>query len=184
MKVKLLDIFLTFAKVGCLIFGGGVVIIPLLEKEAIQKKGWLTMEELVEFYAISQVIPGINIPDVSMFIGYKLRGKSGAIIAGLGVIFVPFILIVLVSLFLSLISNNSIVEGALWGLSIGTIVVLVSAVRNIWKHSIVDIFTLTLFLFVLILMTFTKISPVWIVVFALLLGILKGFLTQNKEKAE
>lgn len=163
-----------------MIFGGGVVIIPLLEAEAVQKKGWLTSEELVEYYAISQVIPGINIPDVAMFIGYKLRGKTGATVAGLGIIFVPFILIVSVAAFLNIISGLGIVQGALWGIGIGTVVVIITTVKSIWAHSIVDKFTLFFFIFILGL-SMANISPVWIVVFALSLGVLKGIMDKKER---
>lgn len=179
MKVKLIDIFLLFLKAGSMIFGGGVVIIPLLEAEAVKKRNWITSEELIEYYAISQLIPGLNIPDVSMFIGYKLRGKYGLIAAGLGVVFVPFILILIFSMFISLISNFPFVKAAIWGVSIGTIVILVSAVKTIWKSSIPDKFTLLLFITVFILTAFSNLSPVWFVFVALALGIIKGYISKE-----
>lgn len=184
MKVKLIDIFFVFLKIGAMIFGGGVVIIPLLEAEAIKKRGWITSDELVEFYAVSQVIPGINIPDVAMFVGYKLRGKSGALVAGLGLILVPFALIVLISFFLDVISQNAFVKSAIWGIEIGTIVILISAVRTIWGKSIEDKFTFFLFLFVFALTAFTKLSPVWIVLIALAFGVIKGLLVKNDSEGE
>lgn len=181
MKIKLFDIFLLFFKVGYKIFGGGVVIIPLLEAEAVKKKNWITMEELVEYYSISQVIPGINIANVSMFIGHKLRGKAGAIAAGLGVIFVPFILITTIAFALDKISQNIFVKSALWGISIGTVIVILTTVKSIWKHSIVDKFTL--FLFILIFaISLGNFSPALIVLFAIILGVTKGFLLKNEEE--
>lgn len=181
MKVKLTDIFLLFLKAGSMIFGGGVVIIPLLEAEAVKKRNWITSEELIEYYAISQLIPGLNIPDVSMFIGYKLRGKSGAIAAGLGIVTVPFILILIFSAFISMISNFSFVKAAIWGVSIGTIVILLSAVKTIWKNSIPDKFTLLLFIVVFILTAFSNLSPVWFVFVSLALGIIKGYISKEEE---
>ena len=180
MKVRLIDIFWLFLKVGGMIFGGGIVIIPLLEAEAVKKRGWITSEELIEFYAISQLIPGINIPDVSMFIGYKLRGKSGALVAGIGIVLIPFILILIFSTFLNTVTNFSLIKSAIWGVSIGTIVILLSAVKTIWKNSIPDKFTLFLFLFIFILTAFTNLSPVWFVFVALLLGIIKGYITKEE----
>lgn len=180
MKIKLIDIFWLFLKVGSMIFGGGIVIIPLLEEEAVKKRGWITSEELIEYYAISQLIPGINIPDVSMFIGYKLRGKSGALVAGLGVVFIPFLLIVAFSAFLNIIANFSLVKSAIWGVSIGTIVILLSAVKTIWKNSIPDKFTFFLFVLIFILTAFTNLSPVWFIVIALLLGSIKGSFTKKE----
>src|SRR5574344_691277 len=144
-KVRLIDIYLLFLKVGSMIFGGGIVILPLLQAEAVRKKGWLDDEELVEFYAISQLIPGINAPDVSMFIGYKLRNKRGAIAAGLGVITVPFLLILCIATALDFLIHIPLVKSALWGIEIGTIVILTSAIRIMWSKSIIDKFTLLFF---------------------------------------
>lgn len=182
MKIKLTDIFLLFLKIGSLLFGGGgVIVLPLIEKEAVKKRGWISMEELLEFYTLSQVVPGLNIPNVSMFIGYKLRGKPGAIAAGLGIILVPFTLTVSLAFFLSLIIQNQFVKSAFWGIEIGTIIILINAIRTIWDKSIVDKFSFTFFLIIFAVITFTTISPVWIIFAALVLGVIKGFLTKETE---
>jgi len=181
MKVSLLEIFLTFLKIGGMIFGGGVVIVPLLEAEAVKKRGWVTYDELVEFYAISQVIPGINIPNVVMFIGHKLRGKPGALVSGLAVITVPFVLIVSLAAFLNVISHFSLVKGALWGVGVGTVVIIFITAKSIWKNSIVDKFTFFFFLLILGI-CLTNLSQVWIVFLALFLGVIKGFFL--KEQSE
>lgn len=184
MEVRLIEIFLLFLKLGSMIFGGGVVILPLLEEEAVNKRGWITHDELIEYYAISQLIPGINIPDVSMFIGYKLRGKIGAVVAGVGVIFIPFLLIVSLSFVLGTISHYSIVKSALWGIGIGTIVILSTAARSMWKASIVDKTSTILFFFVFVTIFFNILSPVWVVFIALALGIAKGFSVKKTEGRE
>jgi chromate transporter len=181
MQVKLIDIFLLFLKLGGMIFGGGIVIVPLLEAEAVNKRKWITYDELIEFYSISQLIPGINIPDVSMFIGYKLRGKAGATVAGLGVILIPFILIVSLSFFLGTISHLSMVKSALWGIGIGTIVILSTAARSMWKVSIVDKISAILFILVFLAIFFNLLSPVWVVFIALILGVVRGFLIKDNE---
>lgn len=182
MKVRLIDIFWVFFKIGSLLFGGGWVILPLLDKEAVKKRNWLSTEELYEFFAISQAIPGINIPDVSMFIGYKLRGKSGALIAGISVLLIPFISIILLLTFLNEVSQNFFVKSALWGIQIGSIVILIVALKTIWKNSIVDRFNIFLFSIVFIAITFTDISPAWIIFVALLLGIGRGFLIKEYRR--
>ena len=181
MKIKLIDIFLLFLNVGYKIFGGGVVIIPLLEAEAVKKKNWLTMEELVEYYSISQVIPGINIANVSMFIGHKLRGKAGAVVAGFGIILVPFLLITSIAVALDIIAQNTFVKSALWGISIGTVIVILTTVQSIWKHSIVNKFSFILFILIFAV-SLNNFSPALIVFFALILGTIKGFLMKTKEK--
>ncbi|MBP7211886.1 chromate transporter [bacterium] len=183
-RVSLLEIFLLFVKVGSMIFGGGIVILPLLQSEAVEKRHWLTDEELVEFYSISQLIPGINAPDVSMFIGYKLRGKRGAITAGFGVITVPFLIIICIATALDFVIHIPLVKSALWGVEIGTIVILSNAIRIMWSKSITDIFTFIFFAIVFYITAFTQISPVWVVFTALALGVIKGFFDKSKVREE
>lgn len=182
MKARLIDIFWVFLKIGSLLFGGGWVILPLLEKEAVKKRNWLSTEELYEFFAISQAIPGINVPDVSMFIGYKLRGKLGSLVAGISVLLVPFISIILFLTFLNEVSQNFLIKSALWGIQIGSIVILIVALKTIWKNSIVDRFNMFLFSIVFIVITFTDLSPAWIIFVALLLGVGRGFLIKEYRK--
>lgn len=184
MKIRLIDIFLLFLKVSSMIFGGGVVIIPLLEAEAVKKRKWITSEELIEYYAISQLIPGLNIPDVAMFIGYRLRGISGLIAATLGITIIPFILVLIFSIFIGLISDLSLIKTAIWGVSIGTIVILISAIKTIWKSSITDRFALILFITVFMLTSFTDLSPAWLVFIALALGTIKGKITKEERGNE
>src|SRR5574344_1145485 len=181
-KVRLIEIYLLFLKVGSMIFGGGIVILPLLQAEAVEKKQWLSAEELIDFYAISQLIPGINAPDVSMFIGYKLRNKRGAVAAGLGVITIPFLLIICIAASLDFLMHLPLIKSALWGIEIGTIVILTNAIRIMREKSIVDIFSFCFFALVFYLTAFTKVSPVRIVFFALIAGIVKGFI--EKKRAE
>src|SRR5574344_1844898 len=160
-KVRLIEIYILFLKVRKMIFGSGIVILPLLQTETVHKKNWLTEDELVEFYSISQLIPGINAPDVSMFIGYKLRGKRGAITAGFGVITVPFLIIICIATALDFVIHIPLVKSALWGVEIGTIVILSNAIRIMWSKSITDIFTFIFFAIVFYITAVTQRSPVW-----------------------
>ena len=73
-KIRLVNIFLTFLKVGIILLGGGYVILPILQSEIVEKKNWLTSEELIDYYAISQSLPGLIAINISIFVGYKVRG--------------------------------------------------------------------------------------------------------------
>lgn len=185
MDVRLKDIFWLFLKVGSVLFGGGYVLIPMLKSEVVEKRGWITLEELVEFYAISQCIPGINAPDVAMFVGYKLRGKRGALVAGFAVILVPVILIVALAAIISTLSHVGVVKGALWGIGLGIIVLLSLAVRAMWPNSIIDKFTLFLFALVFLATVFVDFSPLITIISAITLGVARGFLMPSElEEAE
>ena len=98
-KVSLFKLFLIFVKVGAILLGGGYVILPILMNEFVEKRNLVEQDELVDFFALSQSLPGIIAANISMFVGYKLRGKLGALVAMFGVIFVPFLTIVVLASF-------------------------------------------------------------------------------------
>ena len=108
MKPKLFEMFMSFLKIGTLLLGGGYVIVPLLNSELVDKKGWATKEDIIDFYALGQCVPGIIAANTTLFIGYKLRGKSGALAAFFGLILPPFLAIILLASFLVKISENII----------------------------------------------------------------------------
>jgi len=97
MKISLLKLFLIFVKIGAILLGGGYIILPIIQSEFAEKRKLVTQDELVNYFALSQSLPGIIAANMTMFIGYKLRGKSGALIAMFGVIFVPFLCIILLA---------------------------------------------------------------------------------------
>ena len=92
--MKLLpDLFLTFAKVGVMTFGGGYAMLPIIQREVVENKGWATEEEVMDYYAIGQCTPGVIAVNTATFIGQKLRGIPGAICATLGVVFPSVVII-------------------------------------------------------------------------------------------
>ena len=97
-----LDMFLTFARVGVMTFGGGAAMLPILEREIVDNKGWATEEELVDYFAIGQCTPGIIAVNTATFIGQKKRGALGGIVATLGIVFPS---VVIISILAGLITN-------------------------------------------------------------------------------
>ena len=89
----LLELFLTFAKVGVMTFGGGMAMLPILQREVVENKGWATDEELTDYFAIGQCTPGIIAVNTATFIGQKQKGVWGGIVATLGVVFPSLIII-------------------------------------------------------------------------------------------
>ena len=88
-----LDLFLTFAKVGVMTFGGGYAMLPILQREVVERKGWATEEELMDYFAIGQCTPGIIAVNTATFIGQKLNGVFGGIFATLGFVFPSLVII-------------------------------------------------------------------------------------------
>ena len=171
MNKSFYTIFKTFFKVGTMLLGGGYVILPLLQSELVEKKEWITDDDLVEYYALSQSVPGIIAANISVFTGYKLNGFIGALAAVLGVITPAFLAIILLASLLQTLVSLSIVQSIFWGVGIGVIMLLYLATKEMWNKSITDKFTCIIFITAFILSACFKISPALIIIGTIIIGI-------------
>ena len=182
-KVSLFKLFLIFVKVGAILLGGGYVILPILMSEFVEKRNLVEQDELVDYFALSQSLPGIIAANISMFVGYKLRGKLGAITAMFGVVFVPFFTIVLLASALSTLTENSYVQGALWGVGVAVIALIMLTVREMWQKSNRDKFFYFIFILALGALVFFELSPIrTILIFSLLAVIYKRLKTPKEAR--
>ncbi|MBQ2872061.1 chromate transporter [bacterium] len=172
MSISLWNIYVVFLKVGALLLGGGYVILPLLTAEIVQKRPWITEEELIDYYALSQCLPGIIAVNTAVFTGYKLRGKLGAFAAIVGMCTSPFLAIILLATILDKLTDIPIVLDIFWGVGIGILIMILLTVKEIWCKSIVDKFTFFVFITIFSLTVFADLSPVWAVVISALFGVL------------
>ena len=108
---------------------------PILTNELVEKRKLIEQDDLINYFALAQSLPGIIAANISMFVGYKLCGKRGAIIAMLGIIFVPFLTIILLASILSSISSNLYVQNALWGVGVAVIALILLTIREMWQKS-------------------------------------------------
>ncbi len=172
-------------KIGAILLGGGYVILPILQSEFTEKKKILDKDELINYFALSQSLPGIVAANISMFIGYKLRGKIGALCAVLGIIFVPFWTIVLLASILSAFMESHIMQGALWGIGIAVIALILLTVRELWQNSHKDIFFYLIFGSSLVILVLFKLSPINVILIFSCIGILyKTIERKIKEKTQ
>lgn len=171
MEKNCYTIFKTFFKVGTLLLGGGYVILPLLTSELVEKKNWITSDELCEFYAIGASLPGIIAANTAIFTGRKLLGTKGAVAATVGMILPAFLAIVLLATILSEIINLPTTQHIFWGVGIGVIVLLFLAVKEMWKKSVNDKFSLTVYIVCTILALTRKVPLALIIIGALVCGI-------------
>ena len=169
---ELLDMFLTFARIGGLTFGGGYAMLPMLQREVVEKRHWATEEELMDYYALSQCTPGIIAVNISTFIGQKLKGILGGILATLGVIFPSLVIISILAGVITNFSHLEVVRSAFAGIQVCVCVLIFNAVLKLLKKSVIDKRTLIIFLLVLAGGIFMNVSPVWFVVLAALAGII------------
>ncbi len=172
MEKNFYGVFKTFFKVGTLLLGGGYVILPLLTSELVDKKGWLTSEELVEYYAISSSLPGVIAVNTAVFTGHRLLGFRGAVAGICGMIMPAFIAIIVLASIFNEITGYMSVKNIFWGVGIGVIVLLFLAVREMWQKSVNDTFSGIIYAICLILALWGKIPLALIIIGALICGIL------------
>ena len=177
---KYLDLFFTFARIGGLTFGGGYAMLPMLQKEVVEKRGWATEEELMDYYALGQCTPGIIAVNTATFVGQNTAGNLGGIVATLGVVFPSLIIINLIAMFLQNFANLAVVQNAFAGIRVCVCVLVFNAVVKLWKKAVVDKKTLLIFLIVMIGNFAFDVSPTIFVILAALAGI---FLKNKEAKA-
>lgn len=172
---QLLELFLTFAKIGGFTFGGGIAMLPMLQKEIVEKKNWATQEELMDYYAIGQCTPGIIAINTATFVGYKQKGTIGGITATLGMAFPSIVIITIIAALVANFQELPIVQWAFGGIRAAVVALILSSVIKLMKKSVIDLPTALIFLAVAVLSTVTSVSPVVFVLIAGGIGIvLKG----------
>lgn len=171
MEITLYQIFKTFFKVGTMLLGGGYVILPLLQSELVERKGWISDEDLCEYFALGQSIPGIIAANVSIFVGYKLKRTVGALAAISGIVLPAFLAIVIIAKILEEIVNIRFIQSIFWGVGIGVLMLLFLAVKEIWRKSVVDKFTCFVFFLVFIMSSCFKVSPAFLIILAIFIGL-------------
>ena len=145
----LTDLFLTFAKVGVMTFGGGYAMLPILQREIVEKKGWATEDQLADYYAVGQCTPGIIAVNTATFVGSTQAGIIGGIIATLGLVFPSLIIILTIAAFLSNFMNMEAISHAFNGVRAGVTALILSSVIKLFKGAVTDWPTRVIYLLVL-----------------------------------
>ena len=185
---ELLDLYITFARIGCVTFGGGYAMLPILERELVDKRHWTTMDDLRDYFSIGQCTPGIIALNVSTFIGEKKKGIPGALCATTGFLTGPVTTILIIAAFLTNFAEQPVVQHAFAGIRVCVCVLIVQAVLRLWKSSVVDAFSLFLYLLIFVLNAFSGVLPVKIpaavlVIIAGVTGVVVSARRRNKSGA-
>lgn len=144
-----LDLFLTFAKVGVCTFGGGYSMLPILQREVVEKKGWATEEELADYFAIAQCTPGIIAVNTATFIGRKYKGILGGVMTTLGLLLPSIVIISLIAAFLGNFTDVPVVQHALAGVNACVVALIATSVQKLGKSTLKNKASWILFLVVL-----------------------------------
>ena len=169
---ELLDLFLTFARIGGLTFGGGYAMLPMLQREVVERRGWATEDELMDYYAIGQCTPGVIAVNTATFVGNKNRGLAGGIAATLGVVAPSVLIITIIAAFIRNFAELAVVQNAFAGVRVAVCILIFNAVVKLWQKAVVDKPTIVIAVSVFILSAFTELSTVFLVVTAGILGVL------------
>ncbi len=169
---ELLQLFAVFAKIGAFTFGGGYAMLPILQREIVEKRQWATEEELMDYYAIGQCTPGVIAVNTATFVGGKRKGIPGAVCASLGVVLPSVVIITVIAACIQNFQHIQAVQWAFDGIRAAVVALIISAVLKLGKKSIVDVATALICLIVTVLSVVTNLSPAIFVAAAALCGLL------------
>lgn len=166
-------IFWVFARIGSVTFGGGYAMLPIIQRELVEKRGWTSEENLLNYFALGQSVPGVIAVNAATFIGHERRGVPGAIAATLGVIFPSVVVITIIAAFLQRFQEFGAVQHAFAGIRIGVVALIVSVVLNLGRQTVKNARNAALFFGALIAIGFFDISPIAIMIFAAAVGMVQ-----------
>ena len=181
-KTSLWTLFITFAKVGVMTFGGGYAMLPILEREVVTNHNWTTGEQMLDYYAIGQCTPGVIAVNVATFIGHKTRGIIGAIIATLGVVFPSLLIITSLASVLQIFQDNVYVQKAFGGIRIAVCALIASTIIKLAKKTIKGIIAAIITIAAFCLELFLGASPIIIVASTIVFGLIMYFANREKKK--
>ena len=167
-----IELFITFFQIGLFTFGGGYAMLPLLERELVEKKGWVSKEEILDYYAIGQATPGIIAINTSTFCGAKKAGNLGGILASLGFISPSIIIITIIANFLKAFSHLSCIQNAFVGIRVAVCALVLNTVINLVKKNANTGIKFIVFALTFIAIALFNISPVIMVIAVGIFGIL------------
>lgn len=178
---ELFDLFWTFCKIGALTFGGGYAMLPLIQREIVENKKWSTEKEILDYYAVGQCTPGVIAVNTATFIGYKLRGIIGGIVATIGVIFPSIVIILIIATFLQNFADLAIVQSAFAGIRVAVVALIITTVVKLIKSSIKDYLGVIIAIIAFVISAFIGLSPVYVVIAAALTGFISKGLRGDKK---
>lgn len=178
---ELLQLYGIFFKMGSFTFGGGYAMLPIIQKEIVEKRGWATDEEVLDYYAIGQSTPGIIAVNTATFIGYNQKGILGGIFATLGIVSPSIVIITIIAIFFENFQDYVLVQHALAGVRVVVAALIINTVIKMYKDSVTDWLSIVLFVASFLILVLFDITPIIVIIISAIVGILKYTNLQNKE---
>ena len=178
---ELIDIFLVFFKIGAFTIGGGYAMIPLIEKEVVDKKKWIDRDEFVDMLALAQSSPGPIAVNTSIFVGYKVAGFLGSIFAVLGAIITSFTILIIIAMYFVGIKDSSIVEKMFKGIRPAVVALIAAPVIRMGKNAKINKKTIFIPIVTVVFVAFLKINPIYVILISVFGGIAYGIIKKRRS---
>ena len=180
----ILNLFITFFKIGAFTFGGGWVMIAMMEKDIVDKHKWFTKEEFIDNLAIAQSMPGILAVNMAVLVGNKMAKKWGAFLSALGTILPSFFVILTIAIFFTTINDNPIVERVFKGIRPAVVALIIAPVFTTAKAAKINLKNFWVPVATALLITFCGLSPIMFIALAIVYGVSRCYLSNKQTKAE
>ena len=181
MQTTLFELFRTFFRIGLFTFGGGYAMIPLIERDVVQRRAWIKPEEFTDLLALAQSAPGVFAVNMSVFVGYRMRGVAGAIASSLGCALPSVVIILLIALFFRRFREIDVVNNVFMGLRPVVVALIAVPVFNVAKSAKIGWCTLWIPVLSALLIVFAGVSPIYVIIVAGVAGYLYGKLKGGKS---
>lgn len=175
-------LFTIFAKIGAFTIGGGVAMIPLIERELVYKLKWVSYEEFTDIISIAQSAPGLIAVNVAIFLGHKVGGLKGTIVATLGSILPSFIIILLIAAVFNTFKDNATVQAIFKGIRPAVVALIAAPVIRMAVKNKLNIYGGIAAVATAVLIAFLNISPIWIIIASIATGISLAYLKKDKKE--
>ncbi|MEN8076995.1 chromate transporter [Clostridioides difficile] len=166
----LIRLYLAFLKIGTFSFGGGYAMLPFIQKEIVEKNNWISMTEFTDIIGISQMTPGPVAINSATFVGYKVSGVLGSVIATLGVVTTSFILVTIINKLLDKFKESKFIKAALLGMRPVLIALIIYAFIDLAKEAYIDVKSIIITLIIGVILLSKKVHPILVIVIAAILG--------------
>ena len=173
-RSELWTIYGTFFKIGAMMFGGGYSMLPLLTRELVDKRGWTSEEEMIDYFAIAQCTPGIIAINTATFVGHKRHGFTGGLVATLGIITAPILVVLCIAALLMRFWSLPIVQNAFAGMRVAVAALIVGAVARLIRAGVKNWFGIILSMLAFVCVAVLGQSPVWVILGAAAVGLIAG----------
>lgn len=174
MATSLLKLFTTFFRIGLFTFGGGYAMVPLIERDVVEKNGWVGKDDFIDLLAVAQSAPGVFAVNMAVFIGYRLRGKRGALAASLGCVLPSVAIILLIALFFRSFRHNEVVNNIFLGIRPAVVALIAVPVFNVAKSAKLSLATVWIPVLSALLIVQFEVSPIYVIIVAGVAGFIYG----------